>query len=160
MKKIVFLGIAALLILTAVSAVAQTADPESPRAGKLAAAGRLNLGKNDGDSIAHLGAGIEYGLIPHLSVGAGYVYIDGMHPLQESGLDVSLKGFLFDQVLDLYADLGSQLYFSDDFGAVFTLKAGLEWQSPFGVFVGAEGGTVLEDSKFGYLFGVRAGYRF
>ncbi len=159
MKKIILIVMAVLLVMAA-SAFAETAGEESPRAGKLAAAGRLNLGKNDGDSIAQLGAGVEYGLIPHLSAGIGYVYIDGMHPLQASGLDVSVKGFLLDRVLDVYADLGSQLYFSDDFGAVFTLKAGAEWQSPFGVFAGVEGGAILEDSKFGYLMGVRAGYRF
>lgn len=159
MKKIIVTAAAALLILF-VSAAAAAADEGSPRAGRLAAVARLDIGKDDGDDIGQLAVGIEYGLIPHLSAGIGYVYIDGMFPLQENGLDISLRGFLLDEAVDAYADLGSQLYFSDDFGAVFTLKAGLEWQSPFGVLVGAEGGTVLEDSKFGYLFGVRAGYRF
>src|SRR6056297_2088474 len=155
MKKIAFIGVFFLLFL------ALAASAETPiRAGKLATAARLNSGQNDGDAIAQLAVGVEYAVIPHLSVGAGYVYIDGIDPLQEHGLDLSLKGYLFERKLDLYADIGSQFYLNGGFGAVFTVKSGIEWQSPFALFCAVEGGVELEDSSWGHLFGLRAGYRF
>ena len=159
MKKTLLMMIAVLLVLTSTIGAEQMGN-ESIRAGKVAAVARLIAGKNDGDDVGQLAVGAEYGVIPHLSVGLGYVYIDGMYPVQENGLDISVKGFLLDQDLDVYADLGSQMYFSDGVEALFTLKAGVEWQFPFGLLIAGEGGTVLEDSEFGYMFGIRAGYRF
>jgi|SRR6056297_903348 len=155
MKKIAFIGVFFLLFL------ALAASAETPiRAGKLATAARLNSGQNDGDAIAQLALGVEYAVIPHLSVGAGYVYVDGIDPLQEHGLDLSLKGYLFERELDLYADLGSQLYLENSINMLVTLKTGLEWQSPFGLFCAGEGGVVLDASSWGYLYGLRIGYRF
>lgn len=155
MKKICFIGVVFLLVF-AFAAFAET----SIRTGKPAAVARLNIGQNDGDAIAHLALGLEYAVIPHLSVGAGYVYIDGIDPLQEHGLDLSLKGYLFERRLDLYADIGSQLYLNDGIGAVFTVKSGLEWQSPFALFCAVEAGVELEESSWGQLIGLRIGYRF
>lgn len=155
MKKIAFIGVVFLGVL-AFSASAET----SIRAGKPATAARLNIGQNDGDAIAQLALGLEYAVIPHLSVGAGYVYVDGIDPLQEHGLDLSLKGYLFERELDLYADLGSQFYMKDGIDTVLTVKIGLEWQSPFGLFCAGEGGVELEGSNWGYLYGLRIGYRF
>ncbi len=132
----------------------------SGRAGTIAVTAGLNGGKNDGDAIARLSLGLEYGLLRRLSVGAGYVYVDGIHPLQEHALDLSLKGYLFDRGLDMYADVGTQFCFSDGFTALYTLKSGLEWRSSFGLLVAAEGGAELEESEWGYLFGLRFGWVF
>src|SRR6056297_3042321 len=136
MKKIAFIGVFFLLFL------ALAASAETPiRAGKLATAARLNSGQNDGDAIAQLALGIEYAVIPHLSVGAGYVYVDGIDPLQANGLDLSLKGYLFEKRLDLYADLGGQFYMKESIDTVLTVKSGIEWQSPFGLLCAVEGGV-------------------
>src|SRR6056297_2373986 len=152
MKKICFTGVVFLLVF-AFAASAET----SIRTKKPAATARLNIGQNDGDAIAQLALGVEYAVIPHLSVGAGYVYVDGIDPLQEHGLDLSLKGYLFERKLDLYADLGSQFYMKDGIDMVLTVKTGLEWQSLFGLFYAVEGGVELEGSSWGYLYGLRVG---
>lgn len=154
MKKFVLF----LIILSCVLGQIVCAETSSKK-GKPAIAARLNVGKNGEDPVAQLAAGVEYGVLPHFVLGAGYVYVDGIDPLQQHGIDLSLKGFLFERPLDVYAAVGSQLYLSDGIGAVFTLKAGLEWQSPFGLFFAGEGGAEVEGSEWGYLFGLRVGYR-
>jgi len=155
MKKLGFIAVVFLLVFT-LAASAETFI----RTGRPAATARLNIGQNDGDAIAQLALGIEYAVIPHLSVGAGYVYVDGIDPLQANGLDLSLKGYLFEKRLDLYADLGGQFYMKESIDTVLTVKSGLEWQSPFGLLCAVEGGVELEGSSRGHLLGLRVGYRF
>jgi hypothetical protein len=145
-----------LLLVDAFTLHAET----SGRVGTIAVTAGLNGGKNDGDAIAQLSLGLEYGLLRRISLGAGYVYVDGIHPFQEHALDLSLKGYLFDRLLDMYGDVGTQISFSDGITAFYTLKSGLEWRSSFGLLIAAEGGAELEASEWGYLFGLRFGWVF
>lgn len=154
MKKILFLYSVFLLVFIA-AASAETAG----RTGSFALTGRLIAGENNGDSVGQLAFGAEYGLLSHLCVGAGFVYVDGRFPIQENGIDLSIKGYLFDRSLDVYGDAGAQLYFIDGVDAVFTLKAGVEWQSSFGLLAAAEGGAEIEGEYWGYMYGLRLGYR-
>ncbi len=137
----------------------------SLRVGKTAVSGHLVLGKNNEDSIAQLGAAVEYGIINHLSAGIGYVYVDGRNPIQAHGMDLFIKGYVFDSFLDLYGfDLygkgAIEVYTQDGLGLVYDLFTGLEWQSPFGLFLAAEGGAELENGDWGYLYGAVLGFRF
>ena len=135
------------------------AEP-SVRAGRSGVSVHLVLGKNTQDSIAQLGAGYEYGIIKHLSAGVGYAYVDGRDPIQNSGLDLFVKGYLFDSVFDLYGKFGTQLYNRDGLGMITTFLGGVEWQSPFMFFLAFESGAELERSDWGYLYGAVLGMRF
>jgi len=137
----------------------------SIRVGKTAVSAQLVLGENNEDSIAQLGAGVEYGIINHLSAGIGYVYVDGRHPLQANGLDLFIKGYVFDGFLDLYGfdiygEAGTQVYFQDGIGLTYTFLSGLEWQSPFKLLIAFKGGAELENGDWGYLYGAVLGFRF
>ena len=151
-------------IFLLVSAFLFSAEP-SLRVGKTAVAAQLVLGKNNEDSIAQLGVGVEYGIISHLSAGIGYVYVDGRHPIQAHGLDLFVKGYVFDSVIDLYGfdiygKAGIQVYYQDDFGSTYTFLSGLEWQSSFNMFIAIETGAELENGDWGYLTGGVLGFRF
>jgi len=154
MKKIMLFT---MVFLTATVFLASAEDYS--REGKFAVSARLDIGKNNGDSIGQLGGAIEYGIVKYLSAGLGYVYVDGRHPLQDNGLDLFLKGYIFDRELDVYIDAGAQICFSDEIETVLTIKAGIEWQSPFALFIAAEGGAELEQPDLGYLYGIRLGFR-
>jgi len=160
MKKIIVILTVFLLVL-----VFTVHSETSIRVGKTAVSAHLFLGKNNEDSIAQLGVGFEYGLISHLSAGIGYVYVDGRHPLQAHGLDLFVKGYIFDTLMDLYGfdiygKAGTQFYNQDGVGIVYTFLSGLEWQSPFKMFIAIETGAELEDGDWGYLTGGVIGVRF
>lgn len=160
MKKILLISFIFLLV----TAFLFSAEP-SLRVGKTAVSAHFILGKNTEDSIAQVGTGIEYGVISHLSVGIGYVYVDGRHPIQAHGLDLFVKGYVFDSVIDLYGfdiygKAGTQIYYQDEFGLTYTFLSGLEWQSPFKMFIAIETGAELEDGDWGYLTGGVIGIRF
>ena len=155
MKKLVVFT--AVFLFLAASAFSGEA---SLRVGKSAASVHLVMGKNTEDSIAQVGADYEYGIIKHLSAGGGYVFVDGRHPLQAHGLNLYLKGYVFDSFFDLYGKTGIQIYFQDETGMVSTFLAGAEWQSPFKFYVDIEGGAELEGSDWGYLYGIVFGMRF
>ncbi len=160
MKKIIVISTVFLLVF-----VFTVYSETSIRVGKTAAAVHLIMGKNNEDSIAQVGAGIEYGIINHLSIGLGYVYVDGRHPLQAHGLDLFVKGYVFDTILDLYGfdiygKAGAQVYSSDGFGLTYTFLTGVEWQSPFKMFFAVEGGAELENGDWGYVYGGILGLRF
>jgi len=155
MKRFIFCSLIFLLVF-----IAFTSADEPLRSGKTAVVTRINFGKNHDDPIAQLGIGIEHGIFPHLAVGLGYVYIDGIDPLQEHGLDLFLRGLLYARELALYADAGIQTYFSGGIDGILTLKSGLEWQSPFRLFGAVEGGVEMEGSNWGSLYGIRVGCRF
>lgn len=155
MKKI--MSIAAVFLVLFVF----TVDAESfVRTGKSAVSAHLILGENNDDSIAQVGVSYEYGILPHLSAGAGYVYVDGRFPLQAHGIGFSVKGYLFDTNLDLYGKVGLQVYSSDGFGVTSTFIGGAEWQLPFKLYIGLEGGAELEGTDWGYLYGAVLGVRF
>jgi len=160
MKKIILFSTVFFLLF-----VFTVYSETSLRVGRTAVSAHLVLGKNHEDSIAQLGTGFEYGIINHLSAGIGYVYVDGRHPLQAHGLDLFVKGYLFDTILDLYGfdiygQAGAQVYFQDGIGVSYTFFTGLEWQAPFGLFLAAEGGAELENEDWGYLYGAVLGFRF
>ena len=160
MKKIIVILVVFLLV-----SVFTISAETSLRVGKTAVSAHLLVGKNTEDSIAQLGTGIEYGIINHLSVGIGYVYVDGRHPLQAHGLDLFLKGYVFDPIIDIYGfdiygKTGMQVYSQDGFGLTYTFTSGLEWQSPFKMFIAVETGAELEDGDWGYLTGGVIGIRF
>ncbi len=160
MKKIIVISTVFLLI-SVFTIQAET----SIRVGKTAVAAHLVVGKNNEDSIAQLGVGVEYGIISHLSAGMGYVYVDGRHPIQAHGLDLFFKGYVFDSILDLngfdiYGKAGAQIYSQDGFGLTYTFLSGLEWQSPFKLLIAFEGGAELENSDWGYVYGGVLGLRF
>ncbi len=159
MKRISLITVVFLLVFT----FAIFAGP-SLRVGKTAVSAHLDLGKNTEDSIAQVGVVVEYGIISHLSLGMGYVYVDGRHPLQAHGLDLFVKGYVFDTFWDLYGfdiygKAGTQIYSQDGFGLTYTFLTGLEWQSPFKIFIAIEGGAELEDGDWGHLSGGVIGVR-
>lgn len=158
-KKKIFLIV--LLLLCVFTVYSDT----SIRVGKTAAAIHLNLGKNNEDSIGQIGVGMEYGIINHLSMGLGYVYVDGRYPLQVHGLEMFVKGYILDSIIDLYGfDLygkaGAQIYSKDGLGLTYTLLSGIEWQSPFKLLIAFEGGVEFENGDWGYLCGGALGVRF
>ena len=160
MKKILFIS----LIFLLVSAFTFSEEP-SLRVGKTAVSAHLGIGKNTEDSIAQLGTSVEYGLISHLSVGIAYVYVDGRNPIQAHGLDLFVKGYVFDSIVDIYGfDIygraGSQIYYQDEFGSTYTFLIGVEWQSLFKMFLAIETGAELENGDWGYLTGGVIGLRF
>jgi hypothetical protein len=159
MKKIIFI-LAVFLLISAFTVSAES----SIRSGKSAVSAHLVLGKNNEDSIAQVGASYEYGIISHLSAGLGYVYVDGRHPIQAHGLDLFIKVYVFDTIFDLYGfdiygKASTQIYSQDSFGLAYTLLSGLEWQSPFKMFISFEGGGELENGDWGYLYGAVLGLR-
>ena len=154
MKKIVSISIVFLIVF-----VFTVYSETSIRVGKTAVSAHLNLGENNDDSIGQLGGTIEYGIINHLSAGIGYVYVDGMNPIQAHGLDLFVKGYLFDKKMDIYGELGAQIYGGDDSGLMSTFITGFEWQSPFKLFIAIEAGAELESSNWGYLYGAVIGIR-
>ena len=167
MKKIILV----LVVFFLVSVF--TISAETPlRVGKTAVSAHLGVGKSthisfgdSGDDIAQLGVCVEYGIINHLSLGIGYVYVDGIYPLHAHGLDLFVKGYVFDTFIDLYGfDLygkaGTQIYSQDGVGLAYTFLAGLEWQSPFKMFIAFEGGAELENGDWGHLYGGALGLRF
>jgi len=155
MKKGIFSVLILLIVLVSIMPAETTL-----REGKTGISAHLVAGKNDGDDVGHVGLGGEYGVNSHLSLGAGYVYVDGKWPLADHALELYARGYLFDRPLDLYAHIGTQICFSDEIDTLYTFSGGLEWQSSFGLFIGLEGGPVLESSSWGYLLGARVGYRF
>ena len=167
MKKIILFSTVFLLL----SAFTISAD-SSLRVGKTAVSAHLGVGKSNhisfgdsGDSIAQLGVCVEYGIINHLSAGIGYVYVDGIYPLAAHGLDLFVKGYVFDTLIDLYGfdiygKAGIQVYSQERFGLTSTFMSGLEWQSPFKMFIAIETGAELENSEWGYLTGGVLGFRF
>lgn len=129
------------------------------RAGRSGISAHLFVGKNTEDSIAQAGVDYEYGIMKHLSAGGGYVYVDGRHPLQAHGANFYVKGYVFDTVFDVYGKIAAQLYYQNKFGIVTTYFAGVEWQSPFKLYINIEGGAELEEYDWGYLAGVVIGLR-
>ena len=160
MKKILFVS----LIFLLASAFTFSAEP-SLRVGKTAVSAHLGLGQNREDSIAQLGTCVEYGVFSHLSVGIGYAYVDGRYPIQAHGLDLFVKGYVFDTIVDIYGfdiygKAGSQIYYQDDFGLAYTFLAGVEWQSLFKLFLAIETGAELENGDWGHFTGGVIGMRF
>ncbi len=155
MKRITLI----LFIFLLITAFAFSND--SPvRAGRSAVSAGLVTGKNTEDSIAQVAVNYEYGVISHLSIGGGYVYVDGRHPVQAHGIDLFVKGYAFDSFLDVYGKVSAQLYYQDGFGVITTYLAGAEWQSPFKLCVSIEGGAELEGTDWGYMYGLSLGVRF
>jgi len=167
MKKII-LVLAVFLLVSVFTIYAET----SLRVGKTAVSAHLGVGKSNhisfgdsGDDIAQLGVCVEYGIINHLSAGIGYVYVDGIYPLAAHGLDLFIKGYVFDTVIDvygfdIYGKAGTQIYSDGGLGLTYTFLTGLEWQSPFKVFIAIETGAELENGDWGYLSGGVLGVRF
>lgn len=148
------------LIVFPLSAAAAFSAGPSVRAERSAVSASLVMGKNTEDSTAQIAVNYEYGIIKHLSVGGGYVYVDGRHPIQAHGAALYVKGYAFDSVLDIYGKVSAQLYYQDGFGLVTTYLAGAEWQSPFKLCLSIEGGAELEGSDWGYMYGFSLGLRF
>jgi len=149
---------AALLVLPAVTGRAG----EAVRDGRFAITAGVDSGRTAGDPSAQLRLVLEYGIWEHLAVGAGYAYVDGLHPLQQHCLELFAKGYLLGQPLDLSAAAALQAYLRDagGLGAVFTARAGMEWASPWKFFLGSEVGLVVEPEGVGYQFGSFLGVRF
>jgi hypothetical protein len=128
------------------------------RAGRLGADLRFDYGASAGDPIAQIGIDAEYGLLERLTVGAGFAYVDG-YMTQESCLELMVKGFLLGRPLDAFAAAALQLHFAGGLGSSGTLRAGVEWQSPWKFFLGAEAAVLFEQAGIGWLGGAFAGIR-
>jgi len=155
MKREVLLTV----VFIAVSVCSVSARTSS-KTGTSAVSARLVIGSNSEDSIAQVSVDYEYGIISHLSAGVGYVYVDGIDPVQANGFNLFLTGYLLDSSLDVYARTGVQIYDQDGLDFVSTFLAGVQWQSPFKFFAAFEGGAELEGSDLGYLAGIVLGARF
>ena len=128
------------------------------RAGRFGAELRFDYGSSGTDPIAQIGVDAEYGVFEHLSVGAGFAYVDG-RLTQESCLELVVKGYLRGRPLDLFLAGALQLSFSGGLGSSGTLRAGVEWQSPWKFFLGAEAAALLEEAGVGWMGGAFAGIR-
>lgn len=128
------------------------------RAGRFGAEFRFGYGSSGGDPIAQIGIDAEYGLLEHLAVGAGFAYVDG-RLTQESCLELMVKGYLLGKPLDAFLAGELQVSFSGGLGSSGTLRAGVEWQSPWKFFLGAEAAVLLEEAGVGWMGGAFAGIR-
>jgi hypothetical protein len=128
------------------------------RAGKLGANLRLDYGQSQDDPIAQIGLDAEYGLLENLAVGAGFAYTDG-RLTQDSCLELVAKGYLRGKPLDVFAAFALQLNFSGGLDSSGTLRTGVEWQSPWKLFVGAEAAVFFEEAGSGWMAGAFAGIR-
>jgi hypothetical protein len=128
------------------------------RAGRIGAELRFDYGASGSDPIAQIGIDAEYGLLEQLTVGAGFAYVDG-RMTQESCLELVVKGYLLGRPLDVFAAGALQLSFSGGLGSSGTLRAGVEWQSPWKFFLGAEAAVLLEQTGVGWMGGAFAGIR-
>lgn len=128
------------------------------RAGRVGAELRFDYGASGVDPIAQVGVDAEYGLLEHLSVGAGFAYVDG-RMTQESCLELMVKGYLLGKPFDVFAAAALQLSFSAGLGTSGTLRIGVEWQSPWKFFLGAEAAGLLEQAGVGWMGGAFAGIR-
>lgn len=128
------------------------------RAGRFGAELRFDYGTSGSDPIAQIGIDAEYGLLEHLAVGAGFAYVDG-RLTQESCLELVVKGYLLGRPLDLFLAGALQLSFSGGLGSSGTLRAGVQWQSPWKFFLGAEAAALLEEAGVGWMGGAFAGIR-
>ncbi len=146
-----------LMVLAAATASSAFADG-AQRAGRIAAGLRLDSGKSASDPIAQIGVEAEYGLLEHLSLGLGYAYVDG-NLTQENCLELLAKGYLLGKPLDVFAGAALQITFSGGLGAAVTLRTGVEWQSPFRLFLGAEAAVLFEQSGMGWMGGAIVGLR-
>jgi hypothetical protein len=146
-----------LVVLAGAIATRAFADG-AVRAGKIAVGLRIDSGKSSADSIAQIGAEAEYGLLEHLSLGMGYAYVDG-NMTQENCLELLAKGYLLGKPLDVFAGAALQLHFSGGLGVSATLRTGAEWQSPFKLFLGAEGAVLFEEAGVGWMGGAFVGLR-
>jgi len=128
------------------------------RAGRIGACLRMDIGTSSEDPIAQIGLDAEYGLLENLAVGAGFAYVDG-RLTQESCLELEVKGYLLGKPLDLFAAAALQLSFSGGLGSSGTLRTGVEWQSPWKFFLGAEAAVLFEEAGVGWMGGAFAGIR-
>ncbi len=153
----------ALLVLLLLSLLvpALAAGEEAVRKGKLAVEAHLDRGVSSGDVSAQLGASLEYGLLEHLTLALGYVYLDGRDPLRAHGAEAGVKYYIFGSDLDLLASASVQpLFTAGGLRVAFTGKIAAEWQSPWWFFVGIEGAICFEPASIGYLGGSYLGVRF
>lgn len=153
----IFLGLLLLSLLLPVSASAE----QPVRKGRLALDAHLDRGVSSGDASAQLGASLEYGLLEHLVLALGYVYLDGLDPLRAHGAEAGVKYYIFGTDLDLLASVFVQPLFTESgLRFAFTGKIAAEWQSPWWFFVGIEGAICFEPASIGYLGGSYLGVRF
>jgi len=132
----------------------------SVRADRPAVSLHLDLGKSSGDPAGQINVEGEYNFFEHLSTGLGYAYVDGSG-LQESCLELFVKGYLLGRSLDLFALAAAQFYLdeSETLDSFFTLKAGIEWATPWKIFLGAEGAAFFEPAGIAYMGGAFLGLR-
>ena len=157
-RSVVVAACAIIAVLAAASAFAEGAV----RAGRIGACLRMDIGTSgvdpDDDPIAQIGLDAEYGLLENLAVGAGFAYVDG-NRTQESCLELEVKGYLLGKPLDLFAAGALQLSFSGGLASSGTLRTGVEWQSPWKFFLGAEAAVLFEEAGVGWMGGGFAGIR-
>jgi hypothetical protein len=153
-RSVVVVACALLGILASVAAFAEGAV----RAGRIGACLRMNIGTSSSDPIAQIGVDAEYGLLENFAVGAGFAYVDG-NLTQESCLELGVKGYFLGKPLDLFAAGALQISFSGGLGSSGTLRAGVEWQSPWKFFLGAEAAVLFEEAGVGWMGGGFAGIR-
>ena len=153
--KTIVLGLA---FLRACTVAAGVLGEGGLRAGKFAANLRLDYGMSQDDPIAQIGLDAEYGLLENLTVGAGFAYVDG-RLTQESCLELVARGYLLGKPLDVFAAFALQLSFSGGLGSSGTLRTGVEWQSPWKFFFGAEAAVLFEKAGTGWMGGAFAGIR-
>jgi len=151
---VVVAACALLGILASVAAFAEGAV----RAGRIGGCLRMDIGTSSDDPIAQIGVDAEYGLLENLAVGAGFAYVDG-NLTQESCLELEVKGYFLGKPLDLFAAGALQISFSGGLGSSGTLRAGVEWQSPWKLFLGAEAAVLFEEAGVGWMGGGFAGIR-
>jgi hypothetical protein len=148
-----------IILVASASAIAPSAFADGAvRAGRIAAGLRIDSGKSSVNPISQISAEAEYGLLEHLSLGMGYAYIDG-YMTQENCLELLAKGYLLGKPLDVFASAALQLHFSGGLGVSATLRTGAEWQSPFKLFLGAEGAVLFEQAGVGWMGGAFVGLR-
>lgn len=153
-----------LLLLLALPWPLSAADrllEERVRDGRVAAAVGFDRGSSAGDPAAQLWAHAEYGFGEHFAAGLGWVYVDGLDPLQAHGLELLLKAYLFAAPLDAFLQASLQPCFAEDgLRLVFTGRLGVEWQTPWKAFWGVEACLAAEPAAVGWLIGSFLGVRF
>jgi len=147
-----------ILFTFLISTAALNAD--NLKSGKIGISGHFDLGRADGDPSALICADLEYGFFEHFSAGAGWTYVDG-YAVQEKGMNLFIKGYAFGSPADIFTQAGIQICKNGSHPDYFyTLKAGVEWQTPWYVFIAADAAAMFDSRATSYIGGFALGMRF
>jgi len=96
-------------------------------------------------------------LLPSIATAAGSVRAERA----AVSLELFAKGYLLGKPMDLFALAAAQFYLdeSGSLDSFFTLKAGIEWATPWKIFIGAEGAAFFDPAGIAYMGGAFLGLR-